>query len=146
MAWILLRFERWATFETRKGDRAMRHQNSVFHSLLKHVPWHRFEQFVEKHGADALSRKLDTKRHFIALLFGQLSGATSLREIITGMTSHETRLYRLGAAPVNRSTLSDANTQRSWQGFGALVGAMVPRGGRGRPRGAQYSGRLGDCT
>jgi len=146
MAWILLRFERWATFQTRKGDRAMRHQNSVFHSLLKHVPWHRFEQFVEKHGADALSRKLDTKRHFIALLFGQLSGATSLREIITGMTSHETRLYHLGAAPVKRSTLSDANTQRSWQVFGALFGAMLPQGCRGLRRATKDAVRLVDST
>jgi len=48
----------------------MRHENSVFHSLLKHVPWHKFEQAVEKHDADGLSRRLNTKRHFIALLYG----------------------------------------------------------------------------
>ena len=39
------------------------------------------------------------KRHVIALLYGQLSGASSLREIVTGMASHETRLYHVGAAP-----------------------------------------------
>ena len=90
----------------------MRHQNSVFHGLLKLVPWHKFERSIEKHGADELSRKLTTKRHLIALLYGQFSGAMSLREIVTGMASHETRLYQLGAAPVKRSTLSDANTER----------------------------------
>src|SRR3981189_157693 len=120
MAWILLCFERSATFETRKGTHAMRHQNSVFHGLLKHVPWHRFEQVVEKHDTDGLSRKLDTKRDFIALLYGQFSGATSLRELVTGRRSHETRLYHLGAAPVKRSTLSDANAQRPWQVFSEL--------------------------
>ena len=90
----------------------MLHYNSVFHSLLKQVPWHQLEQIVEKHGADELSRKLSSKRHLIALLYGQFSGATSLREIVTGMASHETRLYHLGAAPVKRTTLSDANTDR----------------------------------
>jgi len=84
----------------------MRHQNSVFHSLTKHVPWSKFEQIVEKYGADRLVRKLTTKRHFIALLYGQLSGSTSLREIVTGMASHETRLYHAGEAPVKRSTMS----------------------------------------
>jgi len=120
MAWILLRFERLAAFETRKGDHAMLHQNIVFHSLLKHVPWNKFEQITEKHGADELARKLKTKRHLIALVYAQFSGATSLREIVTAMESHETRLYHVGAAPVKRSTLSDANTERPWQVFGEL--------------------------
>ncbi len=66
----------------------MRHQNSVFHSLTKHVPWSRFGQIVEKYGADQLVRKLTAKRHFIALLYGQFSGSTSLREVVTGMASH----------------------------------------------------------
>src|SRR5262245_56171273 len=78
MAWILLRFERLAAFETRKGDHAMRHQNSVFHGLMKHVPWHKLDAVIEKYGADELARKLKTKRHLIALLYGQLSGAMSL--------------------------------------------------------------------
>jgi hypothetical protein len=73
----------------------MLHQNSVFHGLLNHVPWYKLEQITEQHGADVLSRTLTVKRH----LYGQLSGATSLREIVIGMESHETRLYHLGAAP-----------------------------------------------
>src|ERR1700731_567184 len=40
---------------------AMLHQNSVFHGLLKHVPWHRFDSLVEDHGADARVRRLSTK-------------------------------------------------------------------------------------
>ena len=92
----------------------MLHQNSVFHSLLKHVPWSELEQIVEKYGSDELARELTTKRRLIALLYGQFSGATSLREIVTGLESHETRLYHLGAAPVKRSTMSDANSQRPW--------------------------------
>ena len=124
----------------------MLHQNSVFHSLLKSVPWHRFARSVEKHGADRLSRQLDTKRHFIALLYGQLSGASSLREIVTGMASHETRLYHVGAAPVKRSTLSDANAQRPWQVFGELFTAMLPQAHRGLRRSIKDAVRLIDST
>jgi hypothetical protein len=93
MAWILLRFERFAAFETRNGAHAMLHQNTVFHGLLKHLPWHKLERAVEGHGADDLSRTLTTKRHLIALLYGQLSGAASLREIVTALASYETQLY-----------------------------------------------------
>lgn len=146
MAWILLCFERLAAFETRKGTHAMLHQNSVLHSLLKHVPWHRLGRSVAKHGADELARKLDTKRHFIALLYGQFSGAASLREIVIGMASQETRLYHLGAAPVKRSTLSDANTQRPWQVFGELFTAMLGQAHRGLRRAAGEAVRLIDST
>src|SRR5438445_11841946 len=50
------------TFETPKEVHAMRHQNSVFHSLTKHIPWTKFAQIVEKYGADQLVSKLTTKR------------------------------------------------------------------------------------
>jgi Domain of unknown function (DUF4372) len=134
MAWILLRFERLAAFETRERAHAMLHQNSVFHSLPKHVPWSELEQIVEKYGSDELARELTTKRHLIALLYGQFSGATSLREIVTGLESHETRLYHLGAAPVKRSTMSDADSQRPWHVFAELATTMLMQAHRGLRR------------
>jgi hypothetical protein len=134
------------TFETPKEIRAMQHQNSVFHSLTKHIPWTRFDQIVEKYGADELVRKLTTKRQLIALLYGQLSGSTSLREIVTGMASHETRLYHLGAAPVKHSTLSDANAERPWQVFGELFSQMLPQAHRGLRRATADAVRLIDST
>ena len=146
MAWILLCFDVLPTIETRKGTHAMRHQNSVFHSLLKHVPWDKFDRIVEEHGADELARKLTTKRHFVALLYGQVSGATSLREIVTGMESHETRLYHLGAAPVKRSTMSDANTDRPWQVFSELFTQMLKQAHRGLRRASKDAVRLIDST
>src|SRR5205085_8960904 len=146
MTWILLGFERLAAFETRKGSHAMRHQNSVFHSLTKYVPWHRFEQIVEKYGADRLARKLSTKRHLIALLYGQFSGAASLREVVTGMGSHETRLYHVGAVPVRRSTLSDANADRPWQVFGDLFAQILQQAHRGLRRATGDAVRLVDST
>src|SRR5690348_15437558 len=90
---------------------AMRHQNSVFHSVLKQVPWGAFDRLVERHGADLRVRRLRTKSQFVALLYGQLSGAASLREIEAGLESHADRLYHLGAEPPRRSTLSDGNAR-----------------------------------
>lgn len=146
MAWILVGFERFAAFETPFGAHAMLHKNSVFHSLLKLIPWHQMERIVEKYGADELSRTLSTKRHLIALLFGQFSGATSLREIVSGMESHETRLYHLGAAPAKRSTISDANRDRPWQVFSELFTAMLGQAHRGLRRASAEAVRLIDST
>jgi len=123
--------ERFAAFETRKWSNVMRHENSVFHGVLKHVPWGEFERLVEQHGADARVRRLTTKSQFVALLYGQLSGANSLREIVTGLSSHAARLYHLGAGPAQRSTLSDANARRPYQVFTDLLGNMMGAAHRG---------------
>ena len=66
-------------FETRKGTHAMLHQNSVFHSLLKHVPWHKFEQAVRNHDADALSRKLAVISDTAEVLTDMIDTKRSLR-------------------------------------------------------------------
>lgn len=105
----------------------MRHRNSIFHSVLKHVPWPEFERLVEEHAADARVRRLRTKSQFVALLYGQLSGAASLREIVTGLESHAARLYHLGCGKVCRSTLSDANALRPAAVFAELLALMMAR-------------------
>ena len=124
----------------------MRHHNTVFHSVLKQVPWHRFEALVDEHGADARVRRLSTKGQFIALLYGQLSGAEGLREIVTGLSSHAARLYHLGGDPVRRSTLSDANAQRPVAVFAELLDAMMKQAHRGLRRKLAETTYLLDAT
>jgi hypothetical protein len=105
----------------------MRHHNSVLHELLKQIPWRVFDRLVDEHGADARVRTLTTKTQLVTLLFGQLSGAVSLREIEAAMTSHSARLYHLGAQEVSRSTLADANRLRSHEVFTGLFRHMAAR-------------------
>lgn len=124
----------------------MRHKNSVFHELLKHVRWADFDRLVIEHEADARVRRLPTKSQFIALLYGQLSGATSLREIASGLESHAARLYHLGGSTVARSTLSDANAIRPAALFGALLGVMIAQAHRGLRRKIAETTYLIDST
>lgn len=124
----------------------MRHQNSVFYSVLKHVPWHWFDRLVAAHGADARVRRLTTKSQFVALLFGQLSGATSLREVVTGLESHGARLYHLGASTVRRSTLSDANALRPSALFADLLALMMRQAHEGLRRSLAETVYLIDAT
>jgi hypothetical protein len=125
---------------------AMQHQNSVFHELLKYLPWAEFDRLVERHDADFRIRTLPTKSQLIALLYGQLSGAASLREIVGGLESHAARLYNLGAKPVARSTLSDANTLRPSALFAELFALLVERAHRGLRRNLADTVYLIDST
>lgn len=112
----------------------VQHQNSVFHDLLKRIPWSRFDELVREHETDKHVRGLSTKSQLTALLYAQFSGAVSLREIVGGLESHSARLYHLGARPVTRSTLADANARRSCEVFNGLFAALVKQAHRGLRR------------
>ena len=79
----------------------MWHHNSLLHQLLQTVPWDRFEGLVDHYGADARVRRLTTKSQLIALLYAQLSGAQSLREIEQSLASHQIQ----GARPCPNSSM-----------------------------------------
>ena len=85
----------------------MRHQNIVFHELLKHIPWATFDRLVEQHDADRDDRAVKTKAHLIAMLYAQFCGARSLREIETNLKSHAGKLYHLGGCTISKSALVD---------------------------------------
>jgi len=146
MTWILLCFERFAHVRDTEGTRAMLHQNSVFHSVLKQVPWHRFDRLVDEHHADKHVRILTTKGQLIALIYAQLSGAQSLREIEAALASHATKLYHLGGEEVARATLADANAQRSWQVFSGLFAHLTGQVTRSLRRRAGEAVHLIDAT
>jgi hypothetical protein len=124
----------------------MRHYNSVFHGLLKGVPWDVFDRLVEAHGSDRRVRRLSSRSQFVALLYGQLDGAASLRAIETGLESHARRLYHLGAAPARRSTLAEATARRPAAVFAALFAVMAARAHRGLRRSLAEATYLIDAT
>ena len=124
----------------------MRHHNSVFHQLLKHMPWDDFDRLATAHRADARARRLTSKSQFLAMLYGQLADAASLREIVGGIESHAARLYHLGAKLPRRSTLADANHDRSSALFTALLTLMIARAHRGLRRSLAETTYLIDST
>ena len=109
-------------------------QHSVFHALLKLLPWGRFDAAVARHGADARVRRLPTRHHLIALLYAQLAAAVSLREIVIALKSHQAGLRLLGAGPVSRSTLADANARRPVSVFSDVFDGLLAQAHRGLRR------------
>jgi Domain of unknown function (DUF4372) len=124
----------------------VRHSNSVFHDLLKLVPWAAFDGLVGKHGSDEGTRSFTSRQHLSALLFAQLSGASSLREIEAAMASHQGRLYHCGAVAPKRSTFADANRNRDFRVFSGLFEAMLAGASRGFRRKMADAVRLIDST
>src|SRR5258708_38604642 len=116
MAWILLCFDVLPTIKTREGIQAMRHHNTVFHAVLKHVPWAVLDRLVDEFEANKKARRLTTQDQVICLLYAQLAGSESLRAIVRGFESHASKLYHLGTGAGSRATPSDANPRRACAG------------------------------
>ena len=125
---------------------AVPHTNTVLRDILKLVPWSEFEKLVKNHGSDELVRSFTTKRQLIGLLYGQLSGASSLRDIETSMRSHQGRLYHAGGLAPARSTFADANRSRNPEVFSGLFMHMLAMMTRGLRRKLGDAVRLIDST
>ena len=89
---------------------------SIFSQMLQLISRTGFDVAVRRHQAERHARGFTSWGQFVAMLFCQLGGAKSLREICGGLAASEGKLRHLGLpeAPP-RSTLAYANEHRPWQ-------------------------------
>lgn len=89
---------------------------SCFAQVLSLVNRGEFERAVREHGAEKASKGLSSWDQFVAMMFGQMGSADSLREIHGGLATALGKLRHLGIeeAPA-RSSLSYANAHRPWR-------------------------------
>jgi hypothetical protein len=89
--------------------------NTVFHQMLDIFPRHQFQKVVNQHRGDYRVRRLRCWDQFVHLLYAQLSGRESMRDLVSGIRCFGSKLYHLGARVTRRSTLSDANNTRPYE-------------------------------
>jgi hypothetical protein len=77
-----------------------------------------FKNIVEKLGTDKFSKTFNSWSHLVSMMFAQLSGASSLRELVFGLQLAGGSLFQLGMnKPPTRSNLSETNSKRTWTFF-----------------------------
>jgi hypothetical protein len=81
---------------------------------------------AQKHNSNYYYKRIPFRVHLVTLLYGVFSYCNGLRELCEGMLACEGKLTHLGLdkAPA-RSTLSDANTKRSYRVFESLYFDLV---------------------
>ena len=99
----------------------MAHSNTVFHQLLHLLNRHDFRK-IERDGfrPKRKYRTLNRWGQFVVMMFAQITGRSSLRDIVHQFQFQGARLYHLGVLTVKRTTLADANKKRSAEFFQAL--------------------------
>lgn len=64
------------------------------------------------------------------MVYAQLSGVSSLRELEAGFNQHRSQHYHLNARPVRRTTLADANGKRNPEIFADTLRVLMQLAGR----------------
>ena len=91
--------------------------NSKFVEIMKLFPREIFKESVARHKGDRYAKNFSSYSHLIAMIYGHLSEANSLRNIEIGYNQHGTAHHHLQTNSIKRSTLSDANSRRNPQIF-----------------------------
>lgn len=90
----------------------MKHHNNVFHQLLKELPRYQFQKVVDRHNGDHRIRTLSCWTQLVSMMFAQLTGRSSLRDLEENFNTKHKHHYHLGVETIKRSSLSDANSSR----------------------------------
>lgn len=91
--------------------------NTRFRDLLKAFPRTNFDRLVDSVGTNKYSKNFTSWDQLVSMIYAQLSGVRSLRELEVGFNEHSSHHYHLGTREVRRSTLSDANNNRDCELF-----------------------------
>lgn len=103
----------------------------VFSQVIEFIPRYQFDKLVKLYKGDWHVKNLNSYNHLLHLLFGQLTGCDSLRDICLCLEAHSKILYHLGfRKTVNHTSLSRANETRDYrifEGLGIyLIGLVRP--------------------
>ena len=97
---------------TIKEIQAMNKNTTVLANLLSPLERSDFECLVKDYNGDKRIRTLSTFTLLKTLIYGQITGAFSVREIESSLAVNSSKLYHCGLKPVKRSTLCDALEKR----------------------------------
>jgi len=101
------------------------YRNTRFFELLKVLPKPLFNRCVQRYRSDKHNKGFNTWDQMLSLIFAQLSGCRSLRELEVSYNSLPEHHYHLGCDPIKRSTLSDANRNRDAGVFEAICQGLL---------------------
>lgn len=105
----------------------MSHHNTIFTQLLRFIPRHEFDSLAKQHHQGQRLRKMSRWSQFVAFSLAQLSGRSSLRDIVSNLSVQAHKLYHMGATLVSRSSLARVNEQQPHTLYETLFNKLLSR-------------------
>jgi hypothetical protein len=99
----------------------------VFSQVTAYMPQRQFERIMNKYTDRTSQWSLTAWNQLLVLMFGQLDGCSSLRELTDITTAHARKSFHLGfgSTPINRTQLSKVNQLRDYRIFEEFAYHMV---------------------
>jgi Domain of unknown function (DUF4372)/Transposase DDE domain len=103
------------------------HYNTIMNQLQTFIPRHRFENLVSRYLGDRYVKIFNCWKQLTVMLYAQISGKDSLRDIVNAFLAQAGKLYHVGLDMVHRSTLAEANQKRDYRIYEGLFYALLER-------------------
>jgi hypothetical protein len=99
----------------------------VFAQLIEFLPQKTFQRIVMKYHGDKYIKSFSCWNQLLIMMYGQLSGCDSLRELVCVITAHSPKSYHLGFGKslITRSNLAKANANRDCMIFEEFAYKMI---------------------
>lgn len=112
----------------------MADHSTVLAQLLQLIPRHEFDPLANRHHVGRQFRCASRWSQLVALMVAQLSGRSSLRDIIENLRVQRHKLYHLGCRVLSRSNLARINEEKPYLLFEELFGKLLARAQAVAPR------------
>ena len=99
----------------------------VFSQLVEFLPKRVFDCIVMKYQGDKYTKSFSCWNQLLIMMYGQLAGCESLRELVCVTTAHTPKSYHLGfgKSVITRSNLAKANANRDCKIFEEFAYKMI---------------------
>lgn len=110
----------------------MNRDKFVFAQFADFLDHNKFRRLVDKYNGDVYVKHFTCWNQLLTLMFGQLSGRESLRDLVTVLEAHQSKCYHLGLGdrPASRNAVSLANQTRDCRIFEEFASFMMEEAGR----------------
>jgi hypothetical protein len=100
----------------------------VFSQIVLHLPARAFDRCVDHYNGNKYVKHFTCWNQLLCMMFGQLSGRESLRDLVVSIQPHKAKFYHLGFGKnVTRSNLQFANEQRNCRIFEEFAYVMIKK-------------------
>ncbi len=86
-----------------------KHSRTIFNELLDFIPWKKFEALIGQHRFDRYKKSFSWYNLLLVLMYAQITGKDSLRDIETSLSVHKNLHYHLWIKSIKRTTIAYNN-------------------------------------